>query len=399
MDLRDGRAFWPTKNGLLNAYPALERDVKTDVAVVGAGITGALVAYALSRAGLGAVVLDKRDVARGSTSASTALLQYEIDTHLVDLTEKLGAERAKRAYQLCLEAIGKVETLTRELGDDCGFARRESLYYASTKKDAANLPAEFEARKRIGIRAELLSSAEIEERYGFSKPCAIYSLEGAEVDPYRLAHRLLEGAQKRGAQVYDRTEVTAWTRKGETWTLTTDRGFTVTAKRLVFAVGYEHKQALHQRLLSLRNSYALVTEPVEGPLWYRASLVWETARPYLYVRTTSDNRVLIGGEDEPHQNLSSREERIPKKQRRLEEKFRALFPDLKIETAFAWAGTFGETKDGLAYIGESPELPGAFFALGYGGNGITYSITAAEIITDLCAGKHNADAEVFSFSR
>jgi glycine/D-amino acid oxidase-like deaminating enzyme len=399
MNLRDGEAFWSISNGLIDAYPPLETDLNTDVVVIGAGITGALVAYQLARVNVGVIVLDKRDVAHGSTSASTALLQYEIDTHLTDLTAMIGEERATRAYQLCLEAIQKVETLTRELRDDCGFARRESLYYASSNKDAATLPLECEARAKAGIRLELWDAGQIQERYGFDAPAALFSYDGAEVDPYRLAYRLLDGASKCGARVYDRTQVLSWKRKNGAWQLKTNRGSIVRAKQLVFATGYEAKPLLEPRTLRLRNSYALVSEPMNVPLWHRASLIWETARPYLYIRTTADNRVLVGGEDEPWHDLSTREERIPKKQRRLEQKFKALFPHIPLETAFAWAGTFGETKDGLAYIGQRRDLPDAHFALGYGGNGITYSVIASELIRDAVIGRKNPDAEVFGFER
>ena len=82
MDLRSGHAFWLIRNGLLNAFPAAEKDLRCDVVVVGGGITGALVAYHLAEAGINTVVLDRRDIGWGSTSASTALLQYEIDTPL-----------------------------------------------------------------------------------------------------------------------------------------------------------------------------------------------------------------------------------------------------------------------------------------------------------------------------
>lgn len=60
-----------------------------------------------------------------------------------------------------------------------------------------------------------------------------------------------------------------------------------------------------------------------------------------------------------------------------------MFPRIDLEVSYTWAGTFGETKDGLAYIGQTPEFPHAYFALGYGGNGITFSVIAAKIITDL----------------
>ena len=70
-----------------------------------------------------------------------------------------------------------------------------------------------------------------------------------------------------------------------------------------------------------------------------------------------------------------------------------------MEIAYAWAGTFGTTDDGLAYIGPSPEWTNAYFALGYGGNGITMSLIAAEMIVDHYLGRANADAKLFRFDR
>ena len=76
-----------------------------------------------------------------------------------------------------------------------------------------------------------------------------------------------------------------------------------------------------------------------------------------------------------------------------------LYPHLKFKPEFAWTGTFGSTKDGLPYIGPYEKLPNSYFALGFGGNGITFSLIAAEIITDLILGKENKDLELFTFDR
>jgi glycine/D-amino acid oxidase-like deaminating enzyme len=130
MDLRSGNAFWPIKNGLIASYLALTRHESCDVAVIGGGITGALVAYRLVNAGVETVLLDKRDVGTGSTAASTSLLQYEIDTELHDLIARVGEAGAVRGYQVGLEAIDQIEEILRILGDDCGFKRKTSLYLA-----------------------------------------------------------------------------------------------------------------------------------------------------------------------------------------------------------------------------------------------------------------------------
>ena len=92
MKLRSPEAFWLLKNGILNSYPSLQENISCDIAVIGAGITGALISHALHKAGYDTVVIDKRDVANGSTADTTSILQYEIDTMMVDLAKMIGEE-------------------------------------------------------------------------------------------------------------------------------------------------------------------------------------------------------------------------------------------------------------------------------------------------------------------
>ena len=79
-------------------------------------------------------------------------------------------------------------------------------------------------------------------------------------------------------------------------------------------------------------------------------------------------------------------------------RFNSLGPDIRLEAAFAWAGIFGGTKDGLGYIGSHPCFPRAYFALGFGGNGITFSGIASQIPSDLFLGKRKHE-NVFRFDR
>ncbi|GGJ51538.1 NAD(P)/FAD-dependent oxidoreductase [Deinococcus roseus] len=400
MDLRSGKAFWPIQNGLIQSYPPLDQDLQTDVVVLGGGITGALVSWHLIQAGASCVVLDRRDVASGSTSASTAMLQYEIDTPLVQLSKMLGEQHASRSYLMCLQAIRDLEQISQVLETDVGFQKKHSLYLASRPQDARGLQKEHALRRKYGIEVELWDETTIAQHFPFRKSAALYSQEAAEVDPYRLCHALLHSGTRQGVQVFDRTEALSWDMDDTGVTVQTDRNFSIRARKMVFATGYEAQSMLRQKVVRLRNSYALVSEPLQDFTgWYEKALLWETARPYLYARTTTDNRILIGGEDETFRTLPFRERRIPFKQARLENKFRELFPDIPLETAFSWAGTFGETRDGLAYIGEHPDFPQAYFALGYGGNGITYSLLAAQMIRDRMVKGHHPDWEVFRFDR
>jgi len=400
MDLTSGYPYWPVKSGLLGVYPPLRDDLRCDVAVIGAGITGALVAHHLVEAGVDVVVLDKRDVGGGSTSASTALLQYEIDTPLHELIELVGTDHAVRAYMLCRDAIYKLEELAQAAGIGCEFERKQSLYFASSRWDVKALKKEHAARRAHGINVDLLDRNDIEARFSFSAPAALYSYDAAQVDAYKLAHGLLANAAKRGVRVYDRSEVTGWEVDKCGVTLTSERGCRVAARTVVFAAGYEAQRYLKRQVTKLRSSYAPVSEPIEEfSGWHEQCLIWETARPYVYLRTTTDGRAIIGGEDDSLDIPTRRDAAIGRKVKKLTKRFAAMFPHIPLDVAFAWAGTFGETKDGLAYIGATDEQPGALFALGYGGNGITFSVVAADIIRDLYLGRPNPDAKRFCFER
>ena len=125
--------------------------------------------------------------------------------------------------------------------------------------------------------------------------------------------------------------------------------------------------------------------------------MWETARPYFYLRTTADRRIVFGGLDDPFATPSRRDKKLPAKARALARLFARLFPSLAFEADYAWTGTFADTSDGLPCIGPTRPNSRVLYALGYGGNGITFSQIAAKIIRDKCLGRQNRDATIFAF--
>lgn len=386
------------RDGLLHVYPPLATDARCDALVIGAGITGALMAHALAAADVDTIIIDRRDVGFGSTSASTALLQYELDTPLCRLRSRVGRRHAERAYSLGVEAIERLGELG---GRECSFARRPSVLVARRADEMAVLREECVARGKAGLRVRLLERDELAGRFGIDRPGAIYSPDAAEVDPYRLTHRLLRLAGRRGLRVYDRTRARSYARKGRGVVVRTDRGVSITARKVFFATGYETQSFLPRDIVRFSSTYALVSEPLDDlSWWHRRTLVWETGESYLYTRTTADGRVLLGGEDDAALDPARRDARIPAKSARLVKKFARLFPAAPpLEIAFAWAGAFGHTRDGLAYIGRHPAFPGGYFALGLGGNGITFSVNASVILRDLFLGRPNPDASIFRFDR
>jgi glycine/D-amino acid oxidase-like deaminating enzyme len=312
----------------------------------------------------------------------------------------VGEANANRAYRLGVEAIDALEQLAEEVGVKEDFKRQPSLYVARGRQDERILEKEFATRQACGLPVRYLKAGELAGEFGVKARAAIVSTAGAQIDPYLMAHRLLAKCVQLGAQVYDRTEVKTITATERGVLLVTADGAKLSAKQMVFASGYETQNYLKQKVAELHSTYALVSEPVAGSENWVEHLLWEAARPYFYLRTTGDGRLMMGGEDEPFRNPEKRDRLIARKTAKLLKTYARFYPGRSVpEVAFAWAGTFGETKDGLAYIGVSPEIANAYFALGYGGNGITYSMIAARIISDLYRGIPNADAELFRFGR
>lgn len=399
MNLHSDYPFWMISEGLKNSYPTLLDNISTDVLVIGGGITGALISRQLCDEGLDVTLVEKQHIAHGSTSASTALLQYEIDTPLFELREKYDEQRAVRAYSLCLQAIQKIADLCSKFPGHADFERHPSLWYATYKKHVKEiLEPEFAMRRKHGFAVKFLSARDIEDKFGFTAPAAILSEDAAQVNPYVLTNHLLEKVIAMGGRVHEQTEIVNLVPSTRNVVLETAHGTTIKAKYVVVAAGYEAQKFLPENFSRMHSTYAIISKPLADKMqWYKNSLIWETKTPYHYFRTTGDRRIIIGGRDEPFYSPAKRDRLISRKSRELFGDFTKLFPEIPFEVDFAWAGTFSETKDGLPYIGAFDHKR-VLFAMGYGGNGITFSAIAAEILTDLIKGRNSTDAHIFAFN-
>ncbi len=401
MKLKSGTTLWAKANAPPPRYPRLQHDVRCDVAVVGAGITGALVAHQLVRAGLSVAIIDKRPAGTGSTSASTALLLYETDTSLSNLTRFHGVKSARRAYALGQKAIREIGAIARSLPADCDFRTKKSLYVASDAAGWRELKREYQLRRRGGFPGALLKRRQLQAQFGLRYPGALYSPGCGQVDAMRLAQALLARHVRAGKlRVFQGTRISQIRSDAAGVQLRTANRHTIRARHVIVATGYEAAPGLEPGLVKLHSSYVIASQPLPSALlWKDRCLIWETARPYFYLRTTADNRILMGGEDEPFADPVRRDAKLAAKTRTLLRRFRRTFPQIPFEVNFAWTGTFGESQDGLPYIGAKTGAPRVLYALGYGGNGITFSQIAATILARICQGKRARDVELFRFDR
>lgn len=401
MKLKSSEPFWIVKNGIINSYPSLRTDLETEILIVGGGITGSLLAHQCIADGCETTLIDRREIGHGSTSATTSMLQYEIDTPLYELIDMIGEKGAVASYRACFDSIDTLGKIAKQIKSTCGFKKKESLYYAAFKKDVSDLKKEFEARDLHGFPVKWLEAEAIEKKYKLKNTFGgILSEQGGNIDAFQLAHDLLEFNSKKGLKVYDKTVAKKTTYRRNGVKVETQFGHTIKAKKIIYCNGFESVEIIKDKFVDLLSTYAVVGERYEDDQSHLSeTLFWNTADPYAYMRTTDDNRLLIGGEDEEFVDEEKRDAMLDEKSKKLAKYLSKVLPDYDFRTDFVWAGTFGETKDGLPYIGEHPNFASSYFVLGFGGNGITFSVVGMDLISKMLNGEKPELAEYFRFRR
>lgn len=150
---------------------------------------------------------------------------------------------------------------------------------------------------------------------------------------------------------------------------------------------------------SIISTWALATRPQARKIWPEGCFIWEASEPYLYMRPGPDGRIICGGEDEEFADEEKRNALTPQKIATIERKLAALFPYIDAKADYAWTGNFGKSETGTPSIGPVPRMPHCYAVLGYGGNGITFSMLAGQMIRSMICADGDADSDLFSFTR
>lgn len=395
LDLRGGRPCWQgAPDGPPGSDPLPRETV--DLAIVGAGVMGAMLAERLGADGRTVAVLDRRPPAYGSTAASTALVMWAADTPLTELSGSIGGPVAARRWRRVAQAVLDLDRLVAARGLACGWRARPELYLAGDRLDAAGLRREADIRQRAGLSSVFAGAADVAARFGISARPALLSSGVFEVDPVALTLELLRVARARNVSLTFPADVVSVERRGDAIELTTAEGRSLRARQAVLATGYEAPRPALPAAFGLSSSYAIATRPGVAPFWRENALIWEAADPYLYARATTDGRLIFGGEDEAFAEASRRDALIAQKRATLETLASRLLGGAPIVADCAWSATFGTSPDGHPAIGRSREIDGLWLAYGFGGNGVTFASLAAGLIAADMAGEPEPGAADFS---
>jgi glycine/D-amino acid oxidase-like deaminating enzyme len=384
--LRHGQPLWLDRSTLAKPqYPRHKGQLDVDVVIIGGGISGAICAYLFSDAGARVALLESNLIARGSTAASSALLMQEPDRDFADLAGRFGRSATIDIWRSLARATRDLTRTIRSLKIDCDLHVRDSVYFTLDPDRLSDLRKEFNARKGAGLPGRWLSPTALYRMTGIRALAGIATSGNAEVDPIRTCRGFLSAAVSSGAHVFERSRaLRVKTVRGGVVVRTA--GGAITAKVAVIATGYSRPGfAPRVGRFRMKDTYVVATRRLPVRLRRRIAaskvMAWDTDRPYHYLRWTEDGRLLIGGEDTNHRTVRGSRKRIAKARARLCAYLSRIFPVLAEESpAYEWEGLFAETPDGLPYIGTHSRYPRHLFALGYGGNGMTASFLAGQLL-------------------
>ena len=404
MRLRYGTPFWLDRPGGSRGgqFPAQRGDLEVDVAIVGGGFTGCATACVFAEAGVRVAVLERARIGCGSAAASTALLMHEPDLLFIELRRRYGRARTKAIWKLSRVAVAELAALARSL--DCGVRFPQSLRMATDSRGADLLKREHKAHREAGLGGRLLGPTALKRIAGLDGRAAISSRGNAVVDPYRLTHALARAAATSGARLFEHSPAARIDRSRQGVSIVTPRG-TVRARSVVIATGFATPEfkPLHARF-KMATTYVIATERLDNRQRARMGngriMFCDLERPYHYCRWTDDGRILFGGGDHPVSSESARRRRLVESAARLTQDLSDLFPDAgPIKVSHAWEGLFATTPDGLPYIGPHRHYRRHLFALGWGGNGMTFGFLAARILLRKFLGEETEGDDFFSFGR
>jgi len=395
-----GSALFTNTNKVPKQYPYLTENITTDVIIIGGGITGSILAYYFTRQNIDCVLLEKNRIAFGSTSITTTLLQYELDSNLRDLEQYTPLENSLKAYKLGLQALLEIDTFIQDQGNNCDYEKKDTLLYTSKKEEIAALEEEYNLRKANGLDVQFLTASN--NPFSFDLKAGVYTIEGgAQLDPYKYTHQLMEVSSSLGLRAFENTEVIKLNYLTDDVVVETTYGHKVNGKIIIVATGYNTQLFTPRNFGTKTTTFNIATKPVnsfEG--WPGRVLIRDNSSTYHYFRTTHDHRILAGGEDVSFVPGIFDEATAQEKYSLLEQRLKNMFPLIKgIEADYKYCGAFASTQDNLGFLGKDPHNDKLWYCLGYGANGILFAILGGLMLSKLYLGSFDQNLKLFKVDR
>jgi glycine/D-amino acid oxidase-like deaminating enzyme/nitrite reductase/ring-hydroxylating ferredoxin subunit len=376
-------------------YSSLNKNISTDVVIIGAGITGLTTAYLLSKSGKKVVLVDKGALHSGETAYTTAFLTSYPDTKLSSIRGKWNAEKVNWVLKSGEEAINIIEKISKDEKINCDFKRCPVYIYSAKKEDVDYLKNEKEVAKESGHRFIYRNDLKLPfKNYGY-----LEVPNQAKFHPLKYLSKLAAVIYKNGVEIYENTLISNIEDSDRGVIVTTENGNTITADYAVMATHNTFGGPLMvQTELVPYETYVICAELENNAL--AENLYWDTNDPYYYTRIdkSEDGKtiLMLGGAD--HKTGETVND-ASEKYNQLERYLNQLLPATKYKVLLRWSGQVVESVDGLPFIGFLPEKKHTLVATGFAGAGMTLGTIAARIMTDLIDQNQNVLTNLYPVMR
>lgn len=391
--------FDKVNHEMCKQYPYLEDHLDIDVLIIGGGISGAIACYTFAERGIKVALVDKGRIGKMNTSLATALLEYQLDDFAEELSPIMTNDEIANCYKLNQKGLSLLHDFINKYGNSCDYAPRDTLIYSLDKKDREQIRNEYRFRKEYKFDCEYIDDRNNE--YGCNIEQGLLSHSGgAECNPYLLTLQLLSVAESFGAQIYENTEVMKVTKSGKGVVADINYGLKIRSNKVIISTGYNNDLLPNYKLCDRKLTYSIVTCPLSFIIPNNA-LMHDVEVPYHYLRSTADNRIIIGGEDKPYFGDTIKSNVAEKKYVELYKYLIKLFPQINGEAKidYKFCGAFADTANNMGVIGELEPDSSIWCLFGYGANGIIYNFYGSTLLLDLYDGKTNPNSYLFAPTR
>ena len=377
----------------------IQGDVDVDVVVIGSGSTGMSTAlYLAQEHGIQAVVLEANQTAWGCSSRSGGQGQ-NASGRLTrsQWIERWGMDTAKALDTEIRTGFDNFKSLTREI--DCDAFDGGHLYVAHRKEKVAYLQEQTRVRRDIfGYKAKMLTAEELREQYCDERDAhgAMWEPEGVGIHPLKFTFGLMRKARALGVKVHTASPVQGWQTINGVHHLQTPGGI-VRARRVAVCTGGYTGQGLNPLLKNkilpiLSNSVTtrpLTAAELAATNFRSQTFLTDTRTLRFYYRLLPDNRLQLGSRSA----ISGADAEDPGHLKLLTDAIARKFPPLAgIEIEHSWWGWVDVSHDMMPRIARPDPAQTVWHAVGYGGNGVSFSTWAGKRLAERVAGKDAGQA-------